>query len=120
MSLSYKNIPSIEISRYKVGDFFAHHDDAFNSEYILERLKRNQTQFLQRFVTVICYLNTPEKGGVTSFPYLNKKISPEIGKLLIFKNTKKNSIKPNLKMCHSGDPVEKGEKWIMTFWFYSL
>lgn len=120
VGIKYKHIPAIEVSHYRVGEFFATHPDAFPKDFILKNLEKNKNIFLQRFVTAICYLNTPEKGGATSFPYFKKRVYPEIGKLLLFQNTGKNSIKQNLKMIHSGDPVQKGDKWIITFWFYDL
>jgi len=120
VGLNYESIPYIEVSKYKTGEFFAHHLDAFNKEYILNKLENKEYNFIQRFLTAICYLNTPEEGGETSFPNLEKKIYPEIGKVLLFENTKSSSLIPNPKSFHSGDPVRKGEKWIITIWFYTI
>ncbi len=120
VGLNYRSIPYIEVSRYKTGEFFAYHLDAFNKGYILNKLVNKEYKFIQRFLTAICYLNTPEDGGETSFPDLEKKIYPEIGKFLLFENTKNSSLIPNLKSFHSGDPVRKGEKWIITIWFHTI
>ena len=102
------------------GEFFAYHFDAFNKGYILNKFEKKEYNFIQRFLTAIVYLNTPEEGGETSFPNLEKKIYPEIGKFLLFENTENSSLIPNLKSLHSGDPVRKGEKWIITIWFHTI
>ena len=120
VGLNYKSIPYIVVSRYIKGEFFAYHLDAFNKEYILNKLVNKEYKFIQRFLTAICYLNTPDEGGETSFPNLEKKIYPEIGKVLLFENTKNSSLIPNLKSFHSGDPVKRGEKWIITIWFHTI
>ena len=118
VGLNYRSIPIIEVSRYRTGEFFAYHLDAFDKTYILNKLVNKKCKFIQRFLTAICYLNTPEEGGETSFPYVEKKIYPEIGKILLFENTKNSSLSPNIKSFHSGDPVINGEKWIITIWFH--
>mgnify|MGYP001238645472 CR=1 FL=1 len=107
VGLNYESIPYIEVSRYRTGEFFAHHYDAFNNRYIFNKLENNKYKLIQRFLTAICYLNTTEEGGETSFPVLKKKIFPEIGKVLLFENTKNSSLIPNPKSFHSGDPVRK-------------
>ena len=70
VGLNYRSIPYIEVSRYLTGEFFAYHFDAFNKGYILNKLVNKEYKFIQRFFTAICYLNTPEEGGETSFPNL--------------------------------------------------
>ena len=118
IGLDSKLIEYVEVSLYEEGQFFAHHLDSYNKEYILEKIE-NKNKFLQRVFTVICYLNTPEDGGITSFPNLNKKVFPAVGKLLAFENTKRNTLSTNYDSLHGGDPVFKGEKWILSTWFFN-
>ena len=120
VGLNYGSIPYIEVSIYRTGEFFAYHLDAYNKGSIINKLVSKEYKFIQRFLTAICYLNTSEEGGETSFPYLEKKIYPEMGKVLLFENTKNSSLIPNPKSFHSGDPVRKGEKWIITIWFHTI
>ncbi len=118
VGLDYKLVPSVEVSLYKEGQFFAHHLDSYKKDHILNKI-RNKNIFLQRVFTAICYLNTPEEGGITSFPNINKKVIPNIGNLLFFENTKRNALSRNIDSLHGGDPVFKGEKWILTTWFFN-
>ena len=70
-----------------------------------------------RMVTALLYLNDVEEGGATQFTKLNIDISPEIGKLLVFENTCKDSIDKHPLSEHAGMPVIKGEKYICNLWF---
>ena len=55
------------------------------------------------------YLNDVEEGGETEFLYQGVKLKPETGKLVIF---------PTSYMYpHRGNPIYKGEKYIITGWY---
>jgi hypothetical protein len=66
-----------------------------------------------RTLTYIIYLNdVPEDhGGSTGFLYQKLKVQPKAGRLVLFP--------PYWTHVHSGYPLEKGEKYIMTGWFFS-
>jgi len=66
-----------------------------------------------RTLTYIIYLNdVPEDhGGSTGFLYQKLKVQPKAGRLVLFP--------PYWTHVHSGYPLEKGIKYIMTGWFFS-
>ena len=70
-----------------------------------------------RYLTFLIYLNDNFEGGETIFPNINKKIKPEKGKAVIFKNIDENEniIKQSL---HGGEPVRSGQKWIINKWIH--
>lgn len=71
----------------------------------------------QRLVTALCYLNTVEKGGSTTFTKLNISVPAEKGKLLVFHNVYKNTNKLHPNTEHAGTPVLSGEKYAFNLWF---
>ena len=71
----------------------------------------------QRIITALVYLNDVDEGGETSFPKINKSVTPEQGKMVIFHDCYKGTNKPHPNSFHGGLPVIKGEKWIFNLWF---
>ena len=71
----------------------------------------------QRVVTALAYLNDVIEGGETVFPNLDKSVTPEKGKIVIFHLCKKGTYEPNPDALHGGMPVTKGEKWAFNLWF---
>ena len=69
----------------------------------------------QRVATMIAYLNTVEEGGETYFPKLDLKIKAEQGNVLYFSYANSSDQLDRMTL-HGGNPVTKGEKWIMTNW----
>lgn len=65
----------------------------------------------QRIASIIIYLNTPEAGGGTHFPYAGLTVAAQRGDAVYFayETGEKYSL-------HAGLPVERGEKWIATRW----
>ena len=62
-----------------------------------------------RVMNYMLYLNDVEEGGETEFLYQGVKLKPETGKLVIF---------PTSYMYpHRGNPIYKGEKYIITGWY---
>ena len=70
-----------------------------------------------RLKTALVYLNTVEEGGSTRFTKLNKEVSAQQGKLLVFDNVYKDTINKHHLSEHAGMPVKKGEKFIFNLWF---
>jgi hypothetical protein len=62
-----------------------------------------------RVVNYMLYLNDVDEGGETEFLYQGKKIAPEQGKVVIFPC--------GFTFPHRGNPIYKGEKYIITGWY---
>jgi len=70
----------------------------------------------QRIATLIFYLNRPERGGATQFPFLSGlTVSAVAGRALYFENID-DAYSVDHRVQHAGTPVEAGEKWIVTKW----
>jgi prolyl 4-hydroxylase len=68
-----------------------------------------------RCKTALLYLNNSYTGGQTYFPKIDRKIIPEIGKLIIWDNIDKNG-NLDIESYHAGLPVEFGTKYIAVIW----
>lgn len=104
-----------QVVNYEPGGFFIPHYDACDGdEDYCERMNQNNGP---RYLTFLIYLNDDFEGGETIFPNINKKIKPEKGKAIIFKNVDENEniIKQSL---HGGEPVHSGKKWIINKWIH--
>ena len=100
--------------RYAAGQQFRDHADFFyvDQPYWEEYSKHGG----QRTWTAMAYLNEPEKGGGTAFPYLDLTVTPRLGSLLIWNNMAMDG-SPNPWTMHAGQPVEAGMKYIVTKWY---
>jgi prolyl 4-hydroxylase len=67
----------------------------------------------QRLGTVVMYLNTPERGGGTTFPDVELEVAPVRGNAVFFSY---DSPQPSTRSLHGGAPVIEGEKWVATKW----
>jgi prolyl 4-hydroxylase len=67
----------------------------------------------QRVGTLVMYLNTPEKGGGTTFPDVGLEVAPVKGNGVFFTYDRPH---PSTKTLHGGAPVIAGEKWVATKW----
>jgi len=67
----------------------------------------------QRVGTLVIYLNTPEKGGGTTFPDAQIEVAPQRGNAVFFGYERPD---PSTHTLHGGAPVIAGEKWIATKW----
>ena len=94
---------------YKPGQEFKRHFDSFTPD------KETVLYYGNRPWTAMIYLNNVEKGGHTSFPEINVSVKPKQGTLLVWQNTQNSVIIP--ESSHVGEPVEEGEKFILTKWF---
>lgn len=101
------------IVRYKVGGEYKPHQDFFHkgTDYYDAVMQRGG----QRVFSCIFYLNDNFKGGETNFPKIQYKVTPELGKLVIWKNLHEDG-EPNHDSLHAGLPVIEGEKWICIIW----
>ena len=98
--------------RYLPGQEYKPHRDYLPTNYFTSVDKGGSGQRLR---TVIAYLNTPEQGGETLFPLLEKIIPATQGQILCFDNMDGNE-QLNTLSLHAGAPVVSGVKWICTLW----
>jgi prolyl 4-hydroxylase len=100
--------------RYQMGqEFKAHHDFFHPSESYWQQ---ESIAGGQRSWTAMIFLNEPEAGGTTEFPNLGIGVRPQTGMMLIWNNMTPDG-KPNYKSLHTGTPVTKGTKHIITKWY---
>jgi prolyl 4-hydroxylase len=101
----------LQVLRYEVGqEYKPHHDyfDATRPGY--ENIDGGAGQ---RIATFMVYLNTPQKGGGTSFPESNILVEACKGNGLLFRYPTLNK---ESKTLHGGTPVQAGVKWAATKW----
>jgi prolyl 4-hydroxylase len=67
----------------------------------------------QRVGTLVMYLNTPERGGGTTFPDIGLEVAPIKGNAVFFSYDRPH---PVTRTLHGGAPVIAGEKWVATKW----
>jgi prolyl 4-hydroxylase len=105
---------TIQGQRYLPGQQFQAHTDWFpaNTTYWEQERERGG----QRSITAMAYLNPVEEGGATTFPRIGFSFEPRPGCLLIWNNADREGV-PNPCTIHSGDPVTKGVKYIITKWY---
>jgi len=106
-----KNGEGLQVLRYRPGAEYKPHHDYFDPVHsgtptILSRGG-------QRVGTLVIYLNTPEKGGGTTFPDVGLEVAPVKGNAVFFSY---HAPHPSTKTLHGGAPVIEGEKWVATKW----
>jgi prolyl 4-hydroxylase len=104
----------IQVQRYDVGQQFKTHLDGFppgTPEYQkFAGMRGNRTW------TFMVYLNQDMEGGGTRFTELDCTVQPRTGMALLWNNLHADG-SLNLAMRHSGEPVLRGFKVIITKWF---
>ena len=103
----------VQGQKYKVGQEFKLHTDYFSETPDNNKFLSNGGQ---RTWTFMIYLNNVEEGGSTNFPLIDIDILPKKGSALIWYNLDSNQ-NCNEYSKHSGTPIIKGEKYILTKWF---
>jgi prolyl 4-hydroxylase len=106
LKIPEENCEPVVFTKYNIDEEYKPHFDAFK-----EPSKNNQ-----RTHTAILYLSKFD-GGETYFDNLDLKINSEIGSICIFENCFFDTDHINPGSLHSGLKVNKGVKFIMTFWF---
>jgi predicted 2-oxoglutarate/Fe(II)-dependent dioxygenase YbiX len=79
--------------RYQPGDYYAPHTDT-------------GADLLDRYFTVLCYLNDDFEGGETRFPQIGYSVAPRRGKAVVFPAT----------YLHQAGRVTSGEKYVIVSW----
>ncbi|MEO0752482.1 MAG: 2OG-Fe(II) oxygenase [Pseudomonadota bacterium] len=105
-----------EFIRYEVGgEFKLHFDSALGGTMTGQEV--DPKDHSQRILTAILYLNDDFEGGTTVFPRLDVQLQPKRATLAFWQNTKHGSAKVHPMSMHQGNPVTKGVKRIVSFWF---
>ncbi|WP_041763851.1 2OG-Fe(II) oxygenase [Pseudoxanthomonas suwonensis] len=106
-----ENGEGLQVLHYPPGAEFRPHYDYFDpDEPGAEVLLR---QGGQRVATVVMYLNTPARGGATTFPDAHLEVAAVKGNAVFFSYDRPH---PMTRTLHGGAPVTEGEKWIATKW----
>lgn len=106
-----ENGEGLQILHYKPGAEYQPHYDYFDPQQpgTANILKRGG----QRVGTLVMYLNTPVRGGATTFPDVGLEVQPVQGNAVFFSYDKPD---PATRTLHGGAPVLEGEKWVATKW----
>lgn len=106
-----ENGEGLQVLRYGQGAEYKPHYDYFDPAHsgTPTILKRGG----QRVASLVCYLNTPAKGGATVFPDVQLDVAPVRGNAVFFSYDRAH---PLTKTLHGGAPVVDGEKWVATKW----
>lgn len=112
--LPSQNAEPCQLLRYRGDQKFDVHPDAFDDS---PGGRDCIAQGGQRLFTTICYLNDVPKGGETEFPHLKLRITPKLGRVLIFGNTVLGTADAHPHSLHGGRAVEEGEKYALSTWW---
>jgi prolyl 4-hydroxylase len=106
-----ENGEGVQVLHYRPGAEYKPHYDYFDPAQpgTPTILKRGG----QRVGTLVMYLNTPEKGGGTTFPDVQLEVAPIKGNAVFFSYERAH---PATRTLHGGAPVRAGEKWVATKW----
>ena len=102
----------LQLARYKEGEEFKLHEDAFPHDIAIAR-------GFQRVATVLLYLNSVETdfGGETKFPELDLSVHPKQGSALVFFPSLGVKGIPDARTIHAAEPLRNGgEKWVAQLW----
>jgi prolyl 4-hydroxylase len=107
----------IQAQRYEAGQEFKAHLDCFNPG--TDEYRRFAGVRGNRTWTFMVYLNEDLEGGATRFTHLDLSVRPKTGMALLWNNLRADG-SPNPDTRHSGEPVTRGHKVIITKWFRVL
>jgi prolyl 4-hydroxylase len=101
----------LQVLRYRPGAEYRPHHDFFDPRHPGTEavLKRGG----QRVGTLLLYLNTPARGGATTFPDVQLEVAAVKGRAVFFSYDRPHAVTRSL---HGGAPVVEGEKWVATKW----
>jgi prolyl 4-hydroxylase len=111
LSWPVENGEGLQVLHYRPGAEYKPHYDYFDPVHpgSAPILKRGG----QRVGTLLMYLNTPKKGGGTTFPDVGLEVAPIKGNAVYFSYDRAHV---DTKSLHGGAPVIEGEKWVATKW----
>ena len=107
---SNKNAEELQVVRYQQTQEYAPHHD-FGDDGTPE----------QRFLTLLLYIQLPDKGGATSFPKAadgrGLQVVPARGDAVLFYSMLPDGNADDLAL-HAGMPIHEGEKWVCNLWVW--
>lgn len=108
-----ENQEMVHIVKYEVGGEYKVHHDFFapNTDYYESHTKAAG----QRVFSCLFYLNDDYEGGETEFPLKKLKITPNVGRLLMWSNLTPDD-ELDYDTLHAGLPVISGTKYIAIVW----
>jgi prolyl 4-hydroxylase len=106
-----ENGEGMQVLRYGPGAEYKPHYDYFDPAQPGTRAMLQRGG--QRVATLVMYLNTPRRGGATTFPDAGLEVMPERGNAVFFGYDRPH---PDSRTLHGGAPVLEGEKWVATKW----
>lgn len=115
------NLEPLQVVRYRPGQFYREHLDAFVSG--TPGAEESLRQGGQRTTTVFCYLTDGEEptkenptAGHTRFPKLGVSFQPVRGRAVMWSNCKEDGSVDD-RTLHAGEAPTKGEKFGANIWF---
>ena len=115
IGISSDKYEDLQVVHYQPGQFYKAHWDACDPKKDHRCIEDHKKGGL-RFATFIIYLNDDMTAGETEFPLMNRKISPEKGKGVLFFNLEDNLTERRELSKHAGLPPTSGEKWMCNKW----
>ncbi|MFZ7095559.1 2OG-Fe(II) oxygenase [Luteimonas dalianensis] len=106
-----ENGEAMQVLRYGVGAEYKPHHDYFDPAR--PGVGRILARGGQRVASVVMYLNTPARGGATTFPDARFEAAAVKGNAVFFSYDRPH---PMTGTLHGGAPVLEGEKWVATKW----
>ena len=106
-----ENGEGLQVLRYGPGAEYKPHYDYFDPA--LAGSRKVLELGGQRVASIVIYLNTPARGGATTFPDAGLEVAPIKGNAVFFSYDRPH---PMTKTLHGGAPVLEGEKWVATKW----
>lgn len=101
----------LQVLHYGPGAEYRPHHDYFDPQHPgTEAVLRRGGQ---RVGTLVMYLNTPARGGATTFPDVLLEVAAIKGSAVFFSYDRPHAVTRTL---HGGAPVIEGEKWVATKW----
>lgn len=106
-----ENGEGLQLLRYGPGAEYRPHYDYFDPARAGARVALSRGG--QRVASIVMYLNTPARGGATTFPDARFEVAPVKGNAVFFAYDRPH---PMTGTLHGGAPVLEGEKWVATKW----
>ena len=113
MRLPLENGEGLQVLCYECGGATAPHYD-----FVAPTNAANQSSVArsgQRISTLLVYLADVEAGGETVFPRAGWSVQPQAGNAIYFESCNGNG-QLDPQSLHAGQPVLRGEKWVVTKW----
>lgn len=106
-----RNSENLQLLKYEPGQYYQVHND-----YIPHQTERQQGN---RLLTLYIYLNDVEEGGETSFPIMNKTVTPKQGRAVLWPSVlNEDPSKEDKRTVHTALPVIKGTKYGANAWIH--